>query len=814
MSSNQNSEFTSPVNGADVLVNIDEVINASVSIPFLDSISISQFASLDWTTDSYYGDSSKNTYTSTAGAKGKISIISKHSYTENSAAYTQNFEFQSGFGDRLKFNNVINSSEVGSTINGQENVFVDYFYLGDSGTQDDISLKLTFNDKTSGVSSTERQTYNTSGPFSMVFSNAELSFDIAGSYTGNQIYQSGDNYMFNGSLEKDQDIHTITKFSLKDKTRDFSLSFSGTLSQDYLANTETANLKKITVNLNGVRIDAATLNYTFNGVGFFLDTDDEIPNSEEIYLINYLLPAVLTENNVITGSSGDNTIYGSQGNDKINGGAGNDTLDLGGFDWTLNDRDAATYTVSGNEKSFTITHKDGNKTNTMTVSNIEFVEIGGETYSVEKFLNPLATEVEGGYFLEQLTENQNQGNLPGALMAIDLNEFTNDDWSSSIFNPDAPKSNLKFSTTDGNTLTYAQTQSANKDLIAVNFASINGDKLNFRWSEEISESATRSSYKYSEQANWNYVGNKSTTSDDVAIIFSRSDNYTNTLLSSGITNTVGTYSVSLNYSDAYYKLNGAMINKYDVNSNQTGQFNTTFSRYSFEDLTTGFKISLTGKEIIDPFTNIGTWDFKKLNVSNQDIIVNTASFFKKGELPEGVMLGLSDEEMLGSIEDSIMDNISDLILTSNNIITIKNNDGYGIFAGDGNDKVTGGRGADYIAGGKGKDTITGGLGADLFVISGENLTNADVDVITDFNIAHDDKIYFDTSTTGITFDKSTFALTPGLKDIPDDAEIFYDQQRGNLYYDADASGSGAAILIATFSNKAALTADSFMGDIS
>jgi Ca2+-binding RTX toxin-like protein len=158
--------------------------------------------------------------------------------------------------------------------------------------------------------------------------------------------------------------------------------------------------------------------------------------------------------------------------------------------------------------------------------------------------------------------------------------------------------------------------------------------------------------------------------------------------------------------------------------------------------------------------------------------------------------------------------LSDLVLASNNIITIKNNDGYRIFAGDGNDKITGGRGDDSIAGDKGKDTIAGGLGADTFIISGENLTNGDVDIISDFNIAQGDKIYIDTFTTGISFDESTFAISPGLKNIPTNAEIIYDSQRGNLYYDADASGSGAAILIATFSNKAALTADSFMGDIS
>jgi Ca2+-binding RTX toxin-like protein len=807
MVSNQSSEFTPPVNGATVLVNLQQELDSSFSLPFLGNINISQFANLNWTTSNYIGDPSKNTYVSTAGTQGKISITSTTSGSDTSSGYTKNFELKSGFGDVFTYGTKQNSTFSGRNTNSREEVSVTYDYVGNTGTADDFLLRLTFSNVGSSNNTDERYIWNGNGPFSMNYSDAEFTFVIEGSVAGSSTYN------INSVPEKDTDVHTIKKFVLTDITSDFSMSFTGTLSQDYLANTETADLRKITINSNGVRIDTASFSKTFNGVGFFLDIDDEIPNSEEMYLANHLLPAVLTENNVITGSKFSDIIYGSLGNDRINGGAGDDTLDLGRFDWTLNDRDATTYTVSGNEKSFTITHRDNNKTHTMAVSNVEFVTIGGETYSVQKFLNPNATEVTGGVFLEQLIEGQNGGELPGALLAIDLNQFAFDDWSSSIFNPDAAKSNLKFKTTDGNTLSYAQTQSAGKGMVNINFASTNGDKLIFRRSEEESLSSTRNTYKESEQVNWKYVGDKSTASDDLSIVFSRSANYTSTQLSSGITNTVGTFSVSLNYSDAYYKLNGAFTNRYNANTDQTGQFITTFNRYSFEDLSTGFKISFTGNETVNPFTDIGTLNLKKLNVSTPDIIINTASVVINGELPDGI-LGLSNGESLDMIEESLNEVLSDFVLASSNIITIKNNDGYTVFAGDGNDRVTGGRGDDVISGGKGRDTITGGLGADLFIISGENLTNADVDIISDFNIAQGDKIYFDTSTTGIAFDESTFALTPGLKNIPADAEIFYDQQRGNLYYDADASGPGKAILIATFSNKAALTADSFMGDIS
>ncbi len=337
MSNNQNSVFTGPYNGSDALLNFQEVIDSSINIPFIETVNISQFANLNWTTSNYIGDSSKNSYSSTAGASGKLSITSTSAYSDNNGNYTQDFILKSGLGDEFTYITKQNYKSSGINISETGGLELEYKYVGNSGAADDFYLNLKFSDTLSTNNTDEKYESNNSGPFRMDFSDAEIAFFIEGSYTGSNIVKN------DVGLVKDQDVHTVKKFVITDKTSDFNMSFSGTLSQNYIANTETADLKKITVNLNGVRIDTVALNYTFNGVGFFLDRENEIPNSEEAYISNYLLPAIIKENNVITGSADSDVIYGSQGNDKINGGAGQDTLDLGRFDWTLNDGQADSY---------------------------------------------------------------------------------------------------------------------------------------------------------------------------------------------------------------------------------------------------------------------------------------------------------------------------------------------------------------------------------------------------------------------------------------------------------------------------------------
>jgi Ca2+-binding RTX toxin-like protein len=122
--------------------------------------------------------------------------------------------------------------------------------------------------------------------------------------------------------------------------------------------------------------------------------------------------------------------------------------------------------------------------------------------------------------------------------------------------------------------------------------------------------------------------------------------------------------------------------------------------------------------------------------------------------------------------------------------------------GTGNDLLNGGAGNDRLAGGKGNDVLTGGAGADVFLLSGDTK----VDHITDFV----------SGTDHLTLDSLLFKALPkgnlgaeqwvlGTKALGSSQHLIYDAAHGALYYDADGSGKGAAVLIAVLDNHAALT---------
>ena len=123
--------------------------------------------------------------------------------------------------------------------------------------------------------------------------------------------------------------------------------------------------------------------------------------------------------------------------------------------------------------------------------------------------------------------------------------------------------------------------------------------------------------------------------------------------------------------------------------------------------------------------------------------------------------------------------------------------------------LVGNAGANLLNGGLGADTLLGLGGADTFAFT-TALGGGNVDALNDFvhgtdKIALDDAI-FDQLVPG--------ALNPSLFHVgatatDEDQRILYDQATGNLYYDADGNGAGAAVLFATLPNLPVLTASDF-----
>ncbi|MGD9978957.1 MAG: calcium-binding protein, partial [Hyphomonadaceae bacterium] len=111
----------------------------------------------------------------------------------------------------------------------------------------------------------------------------------------------------------------------------------------------------------------------------------------------------------------------------------------------------------------------------------------------------------------------------------------------------------------------------------------------------------------------------------------------------------------------------------------------------------------------------------------------------------------------------------------------------------------------------GSDRLAGGAGADAFVFS-TALGAGNVDEITDFSVV-DDTIQLDRSIfTAIgsgALDPDAFHIGSAAADAED--RIVYNSATGALYYDADGSGAGAAVLFATLSTGLALTQADFFG---
>ncbi len=124
----------------------------------------------------------------------------------------------------------------------------------------------------------------------------------------------------------------------------------------------------------------------------------------------------------------------------------------------------------------------------------------------------------------------------------------------------------------------------------------------------------------------------------------------------------------------------------------------------------------------------------------------------------------------------------------------------------GNDKLTGADGNDSLHGGTGNDRLTGGAGADNFYFDTALDQSSNVDRILDFSVA-EDTIYLGMAVFSAIGpgELAIGAFHAGTVAADADDRILYDSATGNLYYDADGNGAGAAVQFAQVTAMTALT---------
>jgi len=134
-----------------------------------------------------------------------------------------------------------------------------------------------------------------------------------------------------------------------------------------------------------------------------------------------------------------------------------------------------------------------------------------------------------------------------------------------------------------------------------------------------------------------------------------------------------------------------------------------------------------------------------------------------------------------------------------------------LIGGTGDDRLLGGAGNDTLYGGGGNDSLTGGAGADTFVFN-TALGVGNVDRVTDFSVV-DDTIRLENAVfTGLANGALTAAaFVANTKGLAGDASdrIIYETDTGNLFFDADGTGSGARVQFAVLNAGLAMTSADF-----
>lgn len=146
------------------------------------------------------------------------------------------------------------------------------------------------------------------------------------------------------------------------------------------------------------------------------------------------------------------------------------------------------------------------------------------------------------------------------------------------------------------------------------------------------------------------------------------------------------------------------------------------------------------------------------------------------------------------------------------VIAVNTTSGVTIVGSNTNQTIQGAGGDDRFIGGLGNDTLTGSGGVDTFVLFN---TFADRDFITDF-ASGTDKLEISATlfggglSAGLLSGAQFFSGAGAVSATTAAQRFIYNSSTGNLLFDADGNGAGAAVLFANLSSIPTLTAADFL----
>ena len=233
-------------------------------------------------------------------------------------------------------------------------------------------------------------------------------------------------------------------------------------------------------------------------------------------------------------------------------------------------------------------------------------------------------------------------------------------------------------------------------------------------------------------------------------------------------------------------------------------------------------LTLTGTSAIDGTGNslsnliIGNMAANTLNggtgadilvggLSNDAYTVDNVGDIITEYLDEGV------DKVNTSVSYTLPAHVENLTLTGTAAIHGTGNDLANMIVGNtANNQLNGEAGNDTINGGADNNTLTGGTGKDYFQFkTADHITAGRIDTITDFSVIDDtiklDKTVFTVFTNPVPSPIAAGQLIIGSQALDSNDFIIYNSGTGALLYDADGSGSDAAVQFAVVSIGLAMT---------